>query len=209
MSQWIAEGQGLVVEIVAKDVMWNMANSEQTGGGWSDFTDWLKDTGRKVVSIASKYVLPILGAALEVLPSTHPYVIALKGVVKATTVAANALDRAINEKDYREAVSEEASLDADKAEADYDDAKDEVKASSKNKSISKAMKEEIAKRAAALKARLEAKRSAKKKADAAAAAASKKAADLKRAKDDAVKKQRAAEERVVQAAKDAKTKKKK
>ena len=112
----------------------------EEGSGFGDFIDGLKDFAKGALDVASKYILPAISFALELLPSSDPRILALKSIVKAVGEGATKLNKIVNHADECEEKAAEAQLGVAEAEEDLE----EAKAAAKQRDLSADKKEEAA-----------------------------------------------------------------
>ena len=199
MSKARAKGQSWTYRPSHADCLHNAVH----GGGWGDFTDFLgravdvvADVGKKALDITSTYILPIVSAALEVLPSSDPRILALKSALKVVGNLATTLNQAVNKKQQAEERVEQASAQVAEAEEDVFDKEQAAKA----KGLSDSVKAAARRAADAARERLKKKKAEVKEASKRASAEAKRVAGLERDRHAALIKQKRAEEKVVAAA---------
>ena len=86
-------------------------NALMEGGGFGDFIDGVINVGKKVLDVASTYILPIASQILEALPISDPRFQFIKGLVATASKVAKGLNEIVNKKEEQKAVVDEKTAD--------------------------------------------------------------------------------------------------
>ena len=189
----VRAGRGWHLHMDPKDIA---VSAAEVGGGFDDFLGKLQDFAKGALNVASKYILPAVNFALDLLPSSDPRVLLLKTCVKAVGEGAKELNKVVNGRDKAEEAAAQAQLEVAESEESLEDAK----AAAKARDLSADARKKLLAAAAAAKKRVADKRAAAKKAEAAAAQKTKEAAALEKKQKGLKAKQKAAEAAAIAAA---------